>query len=443
MRGWVLLLLGAGLGYLGWRQLGSEPAAKETDLPASSQAEPGRLRPVSELLAPEAPPPQPGGSGPAIAGGTPPAARPAAPGAAAVGREAPADDGLGVAWSFGDPVEQGRLILHRTDAVPPYLEAQAGLSRTRRVLVFAFACLVKGLPQQAAEHLPTLEQATDVSKQELELLRRGIEGRRVEPGEPRQYLERPLLLGLTMGRLALQAAGDQRAGRYPEAARAWSALLRAELDAPWTAERPALRDWAEKLAQSQAHHRWNRRGDWPSFEVEVQPGDSLVAIRKRVVDQRPDLKISAGLLDRVNQIGGRSLQPGQRLRIPTDRVHSIVDLGAYFTLYLHGEEVVAAWEVATGRDGLTTPGVYLIGNKIPEPPWFPPGRPAVPYGSPENPLGTRWIAWEGSNGLGYHGTREPETIGTAASDGCIRMRNQDVEELFEILPMGTEVVVRP
>ena len=75
--------------------------------------------------------------------------------------------------------------------------------------------------------------------------------------------------------------------------------------------------------------------------------------------------------------------------------------------------------------------------------WFRQGEDPVPFGDPENPLGTRWIAWKGSNGLGFHGTWESEKIGQAASDGCIRMRNEDVEMLFEVLPRGSRIVVLP
>lgn len=441
MRGWFLLLLGAGLGYFGWRQWSGAGAAPEAE--AASPGAPGRLRPVAEFVGEASGGSGPGSSPPAPEAGTPtPAAKPRSA-ADPVPPAASTPERLDVTWSFGDPIEQGRLVLHRTDDVPAYLERQTNLSRNRRVLVFAYACLVKGLGQQAAELLASLEGANDVSRDELEVLRRGVEGRRVEPRELRALLERPLLLGVMMGRLVGQAASDQRAGRFPDAARSWSALLRAELDAPWAAERPALRAWAADLSTCQAHHRWNRRGEWPSFEVEVQRGDTLVAIRKRIVDERPGLHLCTGLIERANQIVGRNLQPGQRLRIPTDRVHTLVDLDAFFVLYLHGEEVLSAWEVATGREGLTAPGTYTVGEKTPEPTWFPPGRPRVPYGHPENPLGTRWIAWDGSNGLGFHGTREPQTIGQAASDGCIRMRNEDVEELFEILPVGSEIVVRP
>jgi lipoprotein-anchoring transpeptidase ErfK/SrfK len=57
---------------------------------------------------------------------------------------------------------------------------------------------------------------------------------------------------------------------------------------------------------------------------------------------------------------------------------------------------------------------------------------------PSNPVGTRWMGL-GYKGYGIHGTNHPESIGHAASHGCIRMRNHDVEELFELVRVGDEV----
>jgi lipoprotein-anchoring transpeptidase ErfK/SrfK len=175
----------------------------------------------------------------------------------------------------------------------------------------------------------------------------------------------------------------------------------------------------------------------------VQPGDSLVAIRKKVIADKPELNLCTGLIQRANQLrDGNSIHPGQKLRIPLDAVHTLVSLRARFLLYYHGEEVVAAWPVTIGREDRTVPGEYTVGEKQEEPMWFRQGDP-VPFGEPENPLGTRWIAWAGSNGLGFHGTWEPEKIGQAASDGCIRMKNEDVELLFEVLPRASRIVVLP
>jgi hypothetical protein len=57
---------------------------------------------------------------------------------------------------------------------------------------------------------------------------------------------------------------------------------------------------------------------------------------------------------------------------------------------------------------------------------------------PANPVGTRWMSL-GYKGYGWHGTNRPESIGRAASHGCIRMRNRDVEELFDLVRVGDEV----
>jgi lipoprotein-anchoring transpeptidase ErfK/SrfK len=116
-------------------------------------------------------------------------------------------------------------------------------------------------------------------------------------------------------------------------------------------------------------------------------------------------------------------------------------------IYMMGDEVVAAWEGGVGKAGNeTVPGRYTIGVKLANPPWFKPGFAPVPYGDPENPLGTRWLSWR-QNGvdshLGFHGTTDPDTVGGAVSSGCVRLRNEDVEVLFEILPEKSDVVVQP
>ena len=66
----------------------------------------------------------------------------------------------------------------------------------------------------------------------------------------------------------------------------------------------------------------------------------------------------------------------------------------------------------------------------------------IPYGDPENVLGTRWMGFEnqpGVMGYGIHGTERPESIGGDESMGCVRMRNREVEELFGVVPRGTPV----
>jgi lipoprotein-anchoring transpeptidase ErfK/SrfK len=128
-------------------------------------------------------------------------------------------------------------------------------------------------------------------------------------------------------------------------------------------------------------------------------------------------------------------------------VHTRVYIAARWLLYLHGTEVVAAWSIGVGKPGEETPtGEFTIGPKQKDPVWFRPGHDPVPFGDPENPLGTRWLPWHAGGektGFGFHGTNEPEAVGGRVSQGCVRMRNEDVELLHAILPEGARVVVRP
>ena len=92
------------------------------------------------------------------------------------------------------------------------------------------------------------------------------------------------------------------------------------------------------------------------------------------------------------------------------------------------------YKIGIGKDNRTPVGEFFISGKKREPSWK-----GYPFGHPENVLGTRWMRLtkisDGSNeGYGIHGTSEPESIGTASSLGCIRMKNEDVEELFNFIP---------
>lgn len=176
-------------------------------------------------------------------------------------------------------------------------------------------------------------------------------------------------------------------------------------------------------------------------------GDSLIAIRARVLAAHPRMLLCTGLIARSNELRDEAaIRPGDVLRIPTDAAHILVDISAMWALYMLGDEVAAAWEVGVGKDASPTrPGVYTVGLKQKDPMWSPVGRTPVPYGDPQNPLGTRWMAWyeAGKNtSLGFHGTNDERGVGQRVSDGCVRMRNQDVEALFEILPKDAPVQVQ-
>ncbi|HEY7248552.1 MAG TPA: L,D-transpeptidase [Xanthobacteraceae bacterium] len=104
--------------------------------------------------------------------------------------------------------------------------------------------------------------------------------------------------------------------------------------------------------------------------------------------------------------------------------------------------------IGVGRPGFTWSGVHRISEKREWPDWTPPDemlkrRPDLPRhmaGGPDNPLGARAM-YLGSTLYRIHGSNEPWTIGTQISSGCIRMRNEDVIDLYGRVKIGTKVVV--
>jgi hypothetical protein len=273
------------------------------------------------------------------------------------------------------------------------------------------------------------------------------------PSAPSPEASAPLARADATAAPADEAGLEQRASEllaaqaYGEAATTLSRLMLAHV-AAGRDDRAALARWTALLTAAQAEYRWNPKGGWPAADVSVQSGDSLIAIRKRTLEGRPGLLLCTGEIVRANRLASSTaIRPGALLRVPTQTPSVRVDLSAMWTFYCFGDEVAAAWEVGVGRQGNETrPGTYTIGNKQENPMWSPAGREPVPFGDPQNPLGTRWLAWnlEGrGTSLGFHGTNDPTSVGQRISDGCIRMRNEDVEQLFEILPVGAEVRVEP
>ncbi|MDI3533884.1 MAG: hypothetical protein PWQ82_249 [Thermosediminibacterales bacterium] len=103
------------------------------------------------------------------------------------------------------------------------------------------------------------------------------------------------------------------------------------------------------------------------------------------------------------------------------------------------EKLIRTYPVAAGKSITQTPiGEFKINNKIINPYWYPKGKPPVPLG-PDNPLGTRWLGLQ--DGYGIHGNNNPNSIGTFVSLGCIRLYNKDIEELFDMVKIGTVVTV--
>ncbi|WP_096201163.1 L,D-transpeptidase [Bacillus sp. FJAT-45350] len=111
--------------------------------------------------------------------------------------------------------------------------------------------------------------------------------------------------------------------------------------------------------------------------------------------------------------------------------------------FINESEIQKTYQVATGKTTELTPeGEFTIVVKAIDPYYR---KRDIEGGSPENPLGTRWIGFDAleTDGriYGIHGTNNPPSIGSYVTAGCIRMFNQQVEELFERVPQGTKILV--
>jgi lipoprotein-anchoring transpeptidase ErfK/SrfK len=126
----------------------------------------------------------------------------------------------------------------------------------------------------------------------------------------------------------------------------------------------------------------------------------------------------------------------------------IIDTPNKFLFLVQGKGTAVRYGVGVGRPGFTWSGVKQISAKKEWPAWTPPPemlarRPDLPRhmeGGPQNPLGARAM-YLGSSLYRIHGSNEPWTIGTNVSSGCIRMRNEDVIDLYGRVNVGAKVVV--
>ena len=123
--------------------------------------------------------------------------------------------------------------------------------------------------------------------------------------------------------------------------------------------------------------------------------------------------------------------PAERLIVVSlqDRRLALVEDGVVRKVY----------RVAVGRTTTPSPtGTFTIVDRVENPTYYHTGK-VIPPG-PENPVGTRWIGLD-KKGYGIHGTNEPDSIGKAASHGCIRMQRRDLEQLFAEVRSGDQVEI--
>jgi hypothetical protein len=201
------------------------------------------------------------------------------------------------------------------------------------------------------------------------------------------------------------------------------------LSYPETEEAAAIQD---KLWNLNIKILFSGLVDDKSQIYEVQPKDTLISIAKKFNTTVP-------LIMESNDLNDQIIRPQDRLKVVNTDFSIIVDKSQNTLTLKSGDDVIKIYEVSTGQDNCTPVGEFTIENKLVNPVHYKKGE-IVPAESPDNVLGSRWMGLSVAS-YGIHGTIDEETIGSQITEGCVRMRNKDVEELFVIVPVGTKVTI--
>jgi lipoprotein-anchoring transpeptidase ErfK/SrfK len=187
------------------------------------------------------------------------------------------------------------------------------------------------------------------------------------------------------------------------------------------------------------------RRPWPIAEKTncvVQEGDSIRVIAQKF-GTTVDVIVESNELKRPDVI-----KPGDRLRVFSGKLAIQVSKSRHDLLVTSNGKFFKRYRVGTGKYDRTPVGTFVVSDRIKEPVWWRADGQTIPFGDKENILGTRWMALkatgttEAVKGYGIHGTWANDSIGKDESAGCIRLKNEDVEELFGLIPVGTEVEIK-
>lgn len=129
-----------------------------------------------------------------------------------------------------------------------------------------------------------------------------------------------------------------------------------------------------------------------------------------------------------------------------EAVRVVLRLGDRKVFLYQGEQAIASYPVAVGAAATPTPqGQFEISKLVIEPVWQSPWTGEMHAPGPNSALGLRWIGFHASESgaFGFHGTPTLDSIGKAVSNGCVRMRNEDIVALFSQVTIGTPVAVEP
>lgn len=169
----------------------------------------------------------------------------------------------------------------------------------------------------------------------------------------------------------------------------------------------------------------------------VGKGDSLWTIMQKT-------HVSIALIKQINRRPSDAIREGESLKIPQGGFSIIVDRGHFRLMVFFNGQYIKEYPVGIGKSGLTPGGEFEIEQLVVDPQWTDPQGKVHAARAPDNQLGSRWMGFKATatrNGLGIHGTIDPASIGTVCSNGCVRLNNQDAEEVYSLMRKGDKVMI--
>lgn len=196
---------------------------------------------------------------------------------------------------------------------------------------------------------------------------------------------------------------------------------------------PELRSMIQERLEKTAAEIYANPNAHFAEPYKVQFGETLDGIAKK-------FDVPWTYLARLNGVTAETLQAGQSLKVLNGPFGAVIDLKRFeMTIHAHGW-FVRRYPIGIGKDHKTPVGEFTIEDKLENPIWYNPAGGVVAGDDPANPLGEYWLGL--GNHLGIHGTIDPSSIGAASSRGCIHLGDSDIVEVYQLLGVGSKVVIR-
>jgi len=237
-------------------------------------------------------------------------------------------------------------------------------------------------------------------------------------------------------------------------ARTWRSITGKKRDAriapQVTFSRPAVQRLVDKVRVTVSRKAVDAKVDFQPEDISIRQARTGRAIDALKLRTDVQTALVSAVADRTISVPVTTVKPtvsGDKLAAKYPVVLA-VDRGNFRISLFKKLKKVKVYPIAVGQAGLETPaGLYEIQNKAVNPAWHVPlsswagslAGTVIPGGAPSNPIKARWLGV--ADGVGVHGTDARGSIGTNASHGCIRMLIEDVEKLYDEVPIGTPIYI--